>query len=150
MTAAEELLKHVGDRAVKYVQVFHEIDWDTTETIEGTLEQVLPHLNFDYDGGYSHQYIFGTIWHNDGSWSERDEYDGNEWWVHRACPPLPEGALEKPKTPHIEKCEGCGNDVNVDNGLVVSQGGYGVTVHNSICDYVYGRRGWRQLGAYDG
>jgi hypothetical protein len=91
MTAAEELLKHVGDRAVKYVQIFYDIDWDNLEQIEGTLEQVLPRLNFEYDRGYGHQELFGTIWYNDGSWSERDEYDGSEWWVHRACPPLPEG-----------------------------------------------------------
>ena len=91
MTAAEELLKHIGARTVKYVQVFHEIDWDTTETIEGTLEQVLPRLNFSYDNGYGHQEISGVIWYTDGTWSERDEYDGSEWWVHRACPPLPEG-----------------------------------------------------------
>jgi hypothetical protein len=135
MTAAEELLKHVGDRAVKYVQVFHELDWDNIVTIEGTLEQVLPRLNFDYDSGYGNQEISGVIWYTDGTWSERDEYDGSEWWVHRKCPQLPEEALEKTKTPRIEKCEGCGNDINVDSGLVVSQGGYGVTVHNSICDY---------------
>ncbi len=133
MKASDELLKHIGERTVKYVQIFYDIDWDHTEHIEGTLEQVLPQLNFYY------QYIFGTIWYNDGSWSERAEYDGSEWWVHRQCPPLPEGALKKTKTPHIEKCEGCGNDVNVDSGLVVSQGGYGVTVHSSICEY--GRQG---------
>ena len=150
MTAAEELLKHVGTRTVKYVQIAYEEDWVNPEQISGTLEQVLPRLNFSYDRGYGHQYIVGTIWYTDGTWSERGEYDGSKWWVHRQCPPLPEGALEKPKTPHIKTCDGCGNDINVDNGLVVSQGGYGVTVHSSICDYVYGRRGWRQLGAYDG
>lgn len=135
ITAADELLKHIGARTVKYVQIFHDIDWDKSITIEGTLEQVLPRLNFSYDSGYGRQYIVGTIWYTDGTWSERAEYDGSEWWVHHECPPLPEGAIEKPKTPHIKKCEGCGNDVNVDSGLVVSQGGYGVTVHSSICDY---------------
>lgn len=94
MTAAEELLKHVGDRAVKYVQVFHELDWDNIVTIEGTLEQVLPRLNFEYDSGYGHQELLGTIWYNDGSWSDRGEYDGSEWWQYQKCPPLPEGASQ--------------------------------------------------------
>lgn len=90
MTAAEELLNHVGTHTVKYVQIYYE-DWDRPEEISGTLEQVLPRLNFSYDRGYGHQYIFGTIWYTDGTWSERGEYDGSEWWAHRACPPLPEG-----------------------------------------------------------
>jgi hypothetical protein len=94
MTAAEELLNHVGTRTVKYVQIAYEEDWVNPEQISGTLEQVLPRLNFSYDRGYGHQYIVGTIWYTDGTWSERGEYDGSEWWVYRKCPPLPEGAIE--------------------------------------------------------
>jgi hypothetical protein len=133
MNAAEELLKHIGDRTVKYIQIDYD-DWVNPEEISGTLEQVLPRLNFSYDRGYGHQYIFGTIWYTDGTWSERGEYDGSEWWSYRKCPPLPEVALE----PDIDMgvvCVGCGNAVDVDSGLVISQGGYGVTVHSSICEY---------------
>lgn len=36
-------------------------------------------------------------------------------------------------------CDGCGQSVNTSNG-----GGH------EFCSYVWGRRGWRQLGAYDG
>ena len=38
------------------------------------------------------------------------------------------------------QCENCNKtvDVNEDSG------------HHLGCDFVYGRRGWRQLGAYDG
>ena len=91
-TAAQELLKHIENRTVMYVQISHEVDWDTTENIEGTLEQVLPRLNFEYDSGYGHQYVCGTIWYTDGTWSDRGEYDGSEWWQHHVCPPLPAGA----------------------------------------------------------
>jgi hypothetical protein len=90
MKASEELLKHIGERTVKYVQIDYD-DWDHSEHIEGTLEQVLPQLNFYYDSGYGNRHIFGTIWYTDGSWSDRGEYDGSEWWVHRKCPSLPEG-----------------------------------------------------------
>jgi hypothetical protein len=90
MKASEELLKHIGERTVKYVRIDYD-DGDYSEHIEGTLEQVLPQLNFYYDSGYGNRHIFGTIWYTDGSWSDRGEYDGSEWWVHRKCPSLPEG-----------------------------------------------------------
>lgn len=89
MNAKEELLKHIKDREVKYIQINHEIDWDTNIKIEGTLEEVLPRLDFDYNSGYGGQELYGTIWYNDGSWSDRGEYDGSEWWQYQKCPPLP-------------------------------------------------------------
>jgi hypothetical protein len=92
MSAAEELLKHIGNRTVMYVQISRELDWDTTEHIEGTLEQVLPRLNFVYDSGYGSQCLHGTIWYADGTWSDRGEYDGSEWWQNHVCPPLPASA----------------------------------------------------------
>jgi hypothetical protein len=95
MNAKKELLNHIADRQVKYVQINHELDWgDSNIKIEGTLEEVLPRLDFDYHNGYGHQELFGTIWYNDGSWSDRGEYDGMEWWQYQKRPPLPEGASQ--------------------------------------------------------
>ena len=92
MNAKYELLKHIADREVKYVQINHELGLgDSNIKIEGTLEEVLPRLDFDYNSGYGSQELFGTIWYNDGSWSDRGEYDGSEWWQYQKCPPLPEG-----------------------------------------------------------
>ena len=85
MNAKEELLKHIGDREVKYVVVF----FRRNKSIQGTLDEVLPRLDFKYDSGYGSQELEGTIWYSDGTWSERGEYDGSEWWEHRECPPLP-------------------------------------------------------------
>lgn len=51
--------------------------------------QFLSKLDFMYDSGYGGQEVFGTIWYVDGTWSERDEYDGSEWYVHRFCPQIP-------------------------------------------------------------
>ena len=47
-------------------------------------------LDFEYDSGYGSQKLFGMIWYDDGSWSERDEYDGSEWWSLRSLPEIPE------------------------------------------------------------
>lgn len=41
-------------------------------------------LDFEYDSGYGGQELFGVIWYVDGTWSERGEYDGTEWWEHQS------------------------------------------------------------------
>lgn len=91
VNAREELLEHVGDREVEYVKVRYvrvcfKDDWDIT--IEGPLNSVLKNLDFTYDNGYGGQELFGYIWYKDGTWSERGEYDGKEWWRHIERPPL--------------------------------------------------------------
>jgi hypothetical protein len=98
MNAKKELLDHIGDREVKYVRVIHEINYTEEETIEGTLDEVLPRLDFEYDSGWGSQELEGTIWYSDETWSDRGEYDGSEWWEHRECPSLPNtqvGARDK-------------------------------------------------------
>lgn len=42
--------------------------------------------NTQIDSGYGAQELFGYIWYNDGTWSERAEYDGAEWWEHKIAP----------------------------------------------------------------
>lgn len=46
-------------------------------------------LNFSYDSGYGGQELYGTIWYEDGSWSERGEYDSSEWWEYKKTPVIP-------------------------------------------------------------
>jgi len=89
MNAKDELLDHIQNRIVKYISVEFEVSYTERIAFEGTLDEVLPRLNFDYHDGYGHQLLFGTIWYEDGTWSERGEYDGSERWEHRECPPLP-------------------------------------------------------------
>jgi len=50
-------------------------------------------LNFRYDEGYGGQELEGTIWYKDGTWSDRGEYDGSEWWQHQRCPLIPSELL---------------------------------------------------------
>ena len=47
-------------------------------------------LNFEYDDGFGCQEITGVILYTNGTWSERGEYDGSEWWEYKKCPEIPE------------------------------------------------------------
>lgn len=59
-------------------------------------------------------------------------------WLSRnkgSLSPVPESF----KSPNIKTCENCLQKVDIDT----NEG------HGQYCNFVYGRRGWRQLGAYD-
>ena len=54
-------------------------------------EEFLAKLDFKYDSGYGMQELDGTVWlMKEGTWLERGEYDGSEWWVYRVCPQIPD------------------------------------------------------------
>ena len=53
-------------------------------------EAELNKLDFEYDDGFGEQVLFGAVILSDGSWLERDEYDGSEKWVWKSMPMLPE------------------------------------------------------------
>jgi len=57
---------------------------------ERELNEFLASIDYRYDSGYGGQEVFGIIWYKDGTWSERGEYDGSEWWEHKVCPLIPE------------------------------------------------------------
>ena len=40
----------------------------------------------EYDSGYGVQYLYGVVVFNDGTWLERGEYDGAEWWQYKKTP----------------------------------------------------------------
>lgn len=44
-----------------------------------------------YDAGYGSQEVAMdlVIVFKDGSWLERQEYDGSEWWAYKRCPSMP-------------------------------------------------------------
>lgn len=46
--------------------------------------------NRSYNGGYGSQELYGIIWFKDGSWLERGEYDGSEWWEYKTTPEIPD------------------------------------------------------------
>lgn len=92
INAKEELIEHVKDRVVKFIYIKYgdRYEDDGLNTIKGTIEDCLPLLDFNYDDGYGGQELFGHIWYEDGTWSERGEYDGSEWWDHKAVPSMDE------------------------------------------------------------
>ena len=106
MNAKNELLEHIKDREVIYVEI-SEISYRafpfSQSSLEGTLAEVLPLMDFEYDAGYGSQELFGTIWYSDGTWSDREEYDGSEHWVYRKCPPLPKNASIMDKNALLRK-----------------------------------------------
>ena len=92
MNAKQELIEHIGDRAVRYVHISRGQRWQGNETVfSGALSNVQPLLDVEYNTGYGGQELFGNIWYEDGTWSERGEYDGSEWWEHKVCPAIPKG-----------------------------------------------------------
>lgn len=88
--ALKELNEHVGKRTVEYIYVQKGNNWrDDCKIIRGSLEEVKDDLSYDYDNGYGGQELFGFIWYKDGTYSERGEYDGAEWWEHKSRPQIP-------------------------------------------------------------
>jgi hypothetical protein len=53
------------------------------------LNDFLDSINFRYDDGYGGQELYGRIWFTDGTWADRGEYDGSEWWEYHKCPDIP-------------------------------------------------------------
>ena len=89
MNAKEEIIEEIGDKEVLHIKVaFNNIYSNkNTRHFEGGLD-VIEQLNFEYDSGYGLQELFGFIWYKDGTWSERAEYDGSEWWEYKKRPSL--------------------------------------------------------------
>lgn len=87
MNAQKELIDHIGDREVEFVSIAFNNNYRGADIIiKGTLDEVLPRLDFEYDDGFGGQQLFGYIWYTDGTWSDRSEYDGSEWWQHQVRP----------------------------------------------------------------
>lgn len=57
---------------------------------QNDFEMFLRSLDYEYDDGYGGQELFGVIWYTDGTWSERGEYDGSEWWEYKSVPSIPD------------------------------------------------------------
>ena len=96
-----EFLEHIKGRKVTYVHIKSEDEMGKlSDQIQGTYEKVIDQLDFDYDnehkiGGSWSKRIYGYIWYDDGSWSERNtkNQDNNyvkSYWVYRKCPLLNE------------------------------------------------------------
>ena len=97
MNAKLEFIKEVTNNPrVLCVYIEKEIDFnDSTKFLlkvgysDDEYNRFLDSLNFEYDNGFGGQELYGKIWYVDGSWSERKEYDGSEWWETKFTPKIP-------------------------------------------------------------
>lgn len=105
--AREEFLSHVrkvnssilcahitrerfDDTTFDYYEIVYVLKTDFTGN---DYEKFLNSLDFQYDAGFGGQVLFGTIFYSDGTWSERREYDGSEWWEYKKRPEIPNECL---------------------------------------------------------
>lgn len=87
--AKDELLEHIEGMDVEFVRIAYKKGYfDEPLIIEGSLDDAIKQLDFSYHSGFGRQELFGFILYSDGAWSEREEYDGSEWWVHRIPPTI--------------------------------------------------------------
>ena len=99
MNAKEEFMEHINDRVVKCAGIWLDRSYGKDVKPFNLCQQYsneqyiafINSLDFKYDAGFGGQELYGTIWYEDGTWSERGEYDGSEWWEHHVCPEIPEG-----------------------------------------------------------
>ena len=105
MNAKEEFIKHVGGRSVLCAKIQKGDDYDDQPSVFNLTtgwgvedwSKFLTDLDFEYDCGFGGQNLFGTIWYVDGTWSDRGEYDGSEWWNYNQCPNIPKELDRKDK-----------------------------------------------------
>lgn len=103
MNAKEEFIKHINQRQVKCASIQKGYYYDEPDEIrkihlkvnytKDDYNQFLKDLDFTYDNGFGGQELFGIIWYTDGTWSERGEYDGSEWWEYNSVPEIPKELL---------------------------------------------------------
>lgn len=101
INAKDELIAHIDGRPVKCIHLHgREYNYDEKKApsmflpvghTQEQFDQFVAVLDVEYDNGYGGQNLYGHIWYVDGTWSERGEYDGSEWWDYKTAPELPEG-----------------------------------------------------------
>ena len=121
--AKKELLNHAGQRKLKAAhveRVIRSVGKDGKrgrnccsfylfpDYTEQELTDFLSSLDFEYNAGFGSQELFGTLWFDDGTWSERFEYDGSERWQNHELPPVPDREkvrqfLEQQKKKEVEE-----------------------------------------------
>jgi hypothetical protein len=91
--AYEEYITHIEDRAVLQAIIYKGGGYYNKPSVYALLlndamyDKFISQLKaIEYNDGYGGQELFGVIWYKDGTYSERSEYDGSEWWSYRSMP----------------------------------------------------------------
>lgn len=98
MNCKQEFLMQIKRKKVICAEIVYISDYNDPGTLyilqtnytRADYKRFVNTLDFEYDNGLGRQELFGTIWYANGTWAERGEYDGSEWWVHKKCPNIPE------------------------------------------------------------
>lgn len=102
--ARDEFLAHIKDKPKIVAAVLEDVHWSHDEKwcfilyphyTDEEYEKFLADIKISYDEGYGSQEVDGTIWFDDGSFSDRGEYDGSEWWEYQKAPDLPKRPKEQ-------------------------------------------------------
>jgi hypothetical protein len=105
MNAKEELLSNSEGFTIKCAYIHGDNCWRDEDDppaptyllkvnhSEEDLQNFLNSLDFNYNAGFGGQELFGEVWFTDGTWMDRGEYDGSEWWNHQIMPEIPESLL---------------------------------------------------------
>jgi len=104
----EEILNKLKEKQNVLVcaEITYEEGWDGDENGNKEITLTHPHtkeeaeaffkaLDFNYDGGFGSQELFGTVWLTYGVWLSRWEYDGSEGWQVNSCPHIPNHLYKK-------------------------------------------------------
>ena len=87
---AKEFVNSIAFAKIAYSDDYGEtstsIELRSNRTEQDELSFLEALASIDYDEGYGSQELFGTIVLKDGTWYERGEYDGSEWWEHHKLP----------------------------------------------------------------
>lgn len=97
MNAKTEFLEHIKDKPVvvcaELERLYYAGRSKKWTLYEGYTDKeyaaFLKSISFTYDNGYGSQEVKGTVWYEDGTYSDRGEYDGSEWWEYRKAPEKP-------------------------------------------------------------
>ena len=97
VNAKEELLLLLKSRGLNVSNIEAYNVHFKCESLKGTdPEELLSFLNKEYDSGFGCQELEGTVLLNNGTWLERGEYDGSEWWDYMVRPTVEDLLEEKP------------------------------------------------------
>ena len=109
----EDFLEEIAGHEIMCAEIIHGDRWDDEEGdakdiarlplgfTEKDYSHFLEAIDYEYDSGYGGQEVFGNIWYKDGTWSERGEYDGSEWWAYKTVPVIPD-ELKKTVLPGLD------------------------------------------------
>ena len=75
----------------------HDVSWVGSPDFKVPVDKFLKKADVDYDNGYGAPYVPMDllIVLEDGSWLERHEYDGLEWFEYKSTPPEPELTIDE-------------------------------------------------------